>query len=158
MKLSKIILMLFAFIPMALHAQNRVVVVPLGDSSLSAAATVIATGYIAFNGNIRGGFGISDVTYDEVEPGEYEIELSTPATNKVAIATSFSSSPDDEIISVTATGTNIKVNIVDASTSAAKDSAFYVVVYGIPGAPSAKELNSAQALDVDGNKASKTAE
>ena len=97
--------------------------------TLYANSLPIAYGYISSTGTILQGYGISSVT--RTATGEFEITLSkTPAGYPVVIATSFGTTPDDEI-AVTSSSLNnplIKVNIEESG--AGTNSFFYFVVYG----------------------------
>lgn len=89
----------------------------------------IAWGYISSNGTILQGFGISSIARPST--GTYDISLAnTPVGFPVVIATSFSSTPDNEI--TTASGTNnsnvVRINIEEGG--AGSNSNFYFVVYG----------------------------
>jgi len=92
-------------------------------------ALPIAYGYISSTPNVIKGFGIASVSRPST--GTYEIQLrQTPSGFPVVIATSFGTSPDNEIITASSTNNSniIRINIEEGGSPS--NSNFYFVVYG----------------------------
>lgn len=76
-------------------------------------------------------YGVASVTKTASTTGEYRVVLNNSVVGQpVIIATSYSGSPDDEIVTANrVSATEIEINIVDGSSTAV-DSNFYFVIFG----------------------------
>ncbi|MCI4670468.1 MAG: hypothetical protein MRZ79_20195 [Bacteroidia bacterium] len=89
----------------------------------------LAYGYVSSAGTVLQGYGISSVSRPAT--GEFSITLSkTPVGYPVVIATSFGSSPDNEIIVASSSINNPVITINIEEAGAGSNSFFYFVVYG----------------------------